>query len=120
MSIETNRENICINHIINQKKEAFIVKGDCIIPDIKPDILKEINTSGIVCIYKKEILENKVKIDGNINTYTIYLADDENNSVRSINFNLDFSQLITVDRAMPDMDAKIDVKLKNIECKILN
>ena len=120
MSIETNRENICINHIINQKKEAFIVKGDCIIPDIKPDILKEINTSGIVCIYKKEILENKVKIDGNINTYTIYLAGDESNSVRSINFNLDFSQEIALERAMPDMEVKMDIKLKNIECRIIN
>ncbi len=120
MSIETNRENICINHIINQKKEAFIVKGDCVIPDIKPDILKEINTSGIVCVYRKEILEGKVKIDGNINTYTIYLADDENNNIRSINFNLDFSQVIAVDRTMPDMDVKVDIKLKNIECKILN
>lgn len=120
MKIETNRENICINHMINQKKEAFIVKGDCIIPDIKPDILKEINTSGIVCVYKKEVLDGKVKIDGNINTYTIYLSGDESNSVRSINFNLDFSQIITVDRAMDGMDVKIDVKLKNIECKILN
>lgn len=120
MSIETNKENICINHIINQKKEAFIVKGDCIIPDIKPDILKEINTSGIVCVYRKEILEGKVKIDGNINTYTIYLADDESNNIRSINSNLDFSQVINVEKVMPDMEIKLDVKLKNIECKILN
>ena len=120
MAIETSKENICINHIINQKKEAFIVKGDIIIPDIKPDILKEINTSGILCIYKKEVLDGKIRIDGNINTYTMYLADDENSNIRSINSNLDFSQIITVDRALSDMDFKLDMKLKNIECKILN
>lgn len=120
MAIETSKENICINHIINQKKEAFIVKGDIIIPDIKPDILKEINTSGILCIYKKEVLDGKIRIDGNINTYTMYLADDENSNIRSINSNLDFSQIITMDRALSDMDFKLDMKLKNIECKILN
>ena len=120
MSVEANKENICINHIINQKKETFIIKGDAIIPDIKPDILKEINTSGMVCIYRKEVMEGKVKIDGTINTYTIYLADSENNNIRSINTNLDFSQIISVDRAMPDMQVKLETKIKNIECKILN
>lgn len=120
MSIETDKEKICINHIVNQKKETFIVKGDCIIPDIKPDILKEINTSGIICVYKKEVTAGKLKIDGNINTYTIYLADDETNRIRSINFNLDFSQIITIDNATPEMEIKLETKLKNIECKILN
>lgn len=120
MSIETNKESISVNHIVSQKKEAFIVKGDCIIPDIKPDIIKQINTNGIVCIYKKEVLEEKVKIEGNINTYTIYLTSDENNNIRSINFNLDFSQIISIEKANPTMEVKVQLKLRNIECKILN
>lgn len=120
MSIETNKEQICINHIVNQKKEAFIVKGDCVIPDIKPDILKEINTSGFVCVNKKEVLDGKVRIDGNVNIYTIYLADSEDNVIRSINFNLDFSQYINTENATQGMEIKLETKLKNIECKILN
>ena len=31
------------------------VDEDIIVPDIKPDILKTISTSGNVCIYKKEV-----------------------------------------------------------------
>ena len=120
MAIETSKENICINHIIDQKKESFTVKGDSIIPDIKPDILNEVDTSGIVCIYKREISDGKVRIDGSIDTYIIYIADDEKSSFRSINVNLDFMQVIDVPKAKPDMEVKIDVKLKRIECKILN
>ena len=120
MVVETTRDNICVNHIIGQKTENFIVEGDNIIPDIKPDILNVVSTNGTVCIYKKEISENKVRLDGCVNTYILYQADDENNSIRSLNINLDFTQIIDVENAMPDMNLETDVKLKNIECKIIN
>ena len=120
MAIETTKENICINRIVEQKKESIMVEGDSIIPDIKPDILSAISTNGTVCIYKKEILEGKVRIDGCINVYTIYLADDENGSVRSINSNVDFTQVIDLEKARPDMLLETDISMKSIECKVLN
>ncbi len=120
MAIETSRDNICVNHIIAQKNENIIVEGDSIIPDIKPDILNAISTSGTVCIYRKEINEGRVKLDGCIDTYVMYLADDEKNNIRSINVNLDFSKTIDIANAMPDMNLDTEVKLKNIECKVIN
>ena len=99
MTIETTRDNICINQIIEQRKDNFIIEGDAIIPDIKPDILSTISTSGTICIYKKEIQDGKIKIDGTINTYIMYLADSETNNIRSINTNLDFTQTINMEKA---------------------
>ena len=120
MVVETTRDNICVNHIIAQKNENFIAEGDSIIPDIKPDIINEVCTSGTVCIYKKEINEGKVRLDGCVNTYIMYQADDENNRVRSLNVNLDFTQVIDIPNAMPDMNLETNVKLKSIECKVIN
>ena len=100
MTIETTRDNICINQIIEQRKDNFIIEGDAIIPDIKPDILSTISTSGTICIYKKEIQNGKIKIDGTINTYIMYLADSETNNIRSINTNLDFTQTINMEKAV--------------------
>ena len=91
MTIETIRDSLCINQIVEQRKDSFIIEGDAIIPDVKPDILGTISTSGTVCIYKKEIQDGKIKIDGTINTYIMYLADSESNNIRSINTNLDLS-----------------------------
>ena len=120
MVVETTRDNVCVNHIIGQKTENFIVEGDSIIPDIKPDIINAINTNGTICVYKKEINEGKIKIDGSIDTYIMYLADDENNSVRGLNVNLDFSQVIEMEKAMPDMNLETSFKLKSMECKVIN
>ncbi len=120
MAIETTKDSVCINQIIEQKNESIVAEADSIIPDIKPDILSAISTSGTVCIYKKEIMDGKVRIDGSINAYIMYLADDENGSIRSINSNIDFTQVIDMPKAKQDMMLETNVVLKNMECKVLN
>ncbi|MDO5555387.1 MAG: DUF3794 domain-containing protein [Clostridia bacterium] len=92
MLLETEKENVCINQIVGQKKNEIEVEGDVIVNDIKPDVLSIISTSGIPCVYKKEIMDGKIRIDGNINTYIMYLADSENSAVRGLNTVLDFTR----------------------------
>ena len=120
MNVDTINETLCINQIIGQKTDNVIIEEDFVVPDIKPDILNVINTSGTVCIYKKEIMDGKIKIDGSINTYIIYLAESEDNQVRSMNINLDFSHTIDVDNLKSGMMIDIDVKIKQIESRVLN
>lgn len=120
MVLETVNENLCVNKLIATKKDIIMVEGDIIVPDSKPDILNTICTSGVVCVYKKEILDEKVRMDGNINTYIMYLADDTQDKVRGINTCLDFSEVISVPNAKEGMDAIIQTKLKSIECKVIN
>ena len=120
MAVETVKDSVCISKIIDQKNESVIVEADSIIPDVKPDILSAISTSGTVCIYKKEILDGRIRIDGSIETYIMYLADDENSSVRSMSINLDFSQTIDMPKAKVDMQLDTNISLKNIECRVVN
>ena len=84
MVVDTAKENLCVNKLIATKKEIILVEGDMIVPDSKPDILNTICTSGVVCIYKKEIFDEKVRIDGNINAHIMYLADDSENKIRGL------------------------------------
>ncbi len=120
MLLETEKERVCINQIAGQNRKEAEVEGDVIVNDIKPDVLNIISADGIPCVYKKEVMDGKVRIDGSINTYIMYLADDENSTVRSLNTVLDFTQIIDVNGCMPGMTAKVAVDIKNIECRILN
>ena len=54
MVVDTTKESVCINQIVGQKNENRMIEGDMIVPDIKPDILNTITTSGNVCIYKNK------------------------------------------------------------------
>ena len=92
MLLETEKQSICINQLVGEKEDEIVVEGDVIVNDIKPDVLSIISTSGIPCIYKKEIMDGKIKIEGSINTYIIYLADSSESQVRSLNTVLDFTR----------------------------
>lgn len=120
MLVDTSKENLCINKLISKKKEIIFVEKDMIVPDAKPDILSTICTSGEVCVYKQEVLDDKIRIDGSINTCIMYLADNSEDKVRGINTCLDFSENINVPNCKEGMDANVELKLKSIECKVIN
>ncbi len=120
MSVEAIKDTLCINQIIGQKIDTAIIEEDFVVPDIKPDIINTISTNGTVCIYKKEVMDGKIKIDGCINAYVIYLADDEQSQIRSINTNLDFSQTIDFKDLKEWMTVKSNISIKSIECRVLN
>lgn len=82
MEINITKEALNVKKVICEKKEIINIQGDMIVPDSKPDILNTINTSGNVCIYKKEVMEEKIKLDGNILAYIMYLADATEDTTR--------------------------------------
>ena len=92
MLLETEKESVCINQLVGQKKEEITVEGDVIVNDVKPDVLSIISASGVPCVYKKEVMDGKIKLDGSINTYIVYLADSSEGEVRSLNTVLDFTR----------------------------
>ena len=117
---DANKEQLTLNKLICEKKETIIVQGDMIVPDAKPDILNTIDTSGIISIYKKEVMDGKVRIDGNINIYIMYLADNSEDKIRGINTNLDFSENFVIPECKSEMKAVLETNIKLIECKVLN
>lgn len=138
MEINITKEALNVNKVVCEKKEIINIQGDMIVPDSKPDILNTINTSGNACIYKKEVMEGKIKIDGNILAYIMYLADSNeegeanrnaNNSIdggarvdniRGLNTSLDFSETFNIPELESGMNVDISPAIKSIECKVLN
>ena len=120
MEVEVSRENLCINKLVCEKKELVFVEEDMIVPDSKPDILNTINLNGNVCIYKKEVMEDKVKIDGNVNTYIMYLPDSKEDNLRGLNTSIDFSKSINIQGCKEGMTAIVCCTIKDMECKVLN
>lgn len=120
MQLDANKEKICINQLVGQKSDILEVEGDAIVNDIKPDILNIISVNGSVSIYKREVSDGKIKLEGAVNVYVIYLADDETGSVRSLNTSVDFSKSLDFDDCRKEMDLDEVIGVKNIECKVIN
>lgn len=120
MEVDTTRQNLTINKLVSTKKQTVTIEGDIIVPDVKPDILNTIDSVGNVCVYKKEVLDGKVRIDGGVNVYLIYLADSQTDTTRGLNTTLDFTQIMDMEACKLDMDVISNLGVKNIECKVLN
>ncbi len=121
MAINLDKGSLAINQVITNRRWQESVQGDCIVPDIKPDILEVVGTSGTLNIYKREVMDGKVRIDGCVNVYIMYIGEDEGTrGVRSINHTLDFSQVFNIDEANCDMNESGEIVLQGIECKIIN
>lgn len=120
MEVNVTKQNVTVNKLISTKKEVVTIEGDMIVPDVKPDILNTIDTVGNVCIYKKEVLDGKVRFDGSVNLNVIYLADSETDTTRGLTTTLDFTQMVDVDNCRTGMELRNDITIKDIECKVLN
>ena len=120
MAVNLSKNNLCINQIIEQKNEKITIESDEIVPDIKPDVLSIISSSGNICLHKKEVQDGKVRIEGTVNAYVVYIADDENSSMRAINANMDFSKNIEMKDLKSSMQLECTTDLTELECKIIN
>lgn len=120
MVMEMEKDKISINQSLGVEKNVFQVENDIIVNDIKPDVLSIIDTNGVLCVNKKEVMDGKIKLEGEVNTYIIYLADDENSTVRSLNTVLNFNEIIELKDYNENMDVCISCRLKDIESRIIN
>ena len=121
MSIEVDKEKLNINQIVGEKSIIDTVETDCIVPDVKPDAKEIIGTSGVLSVYKKELTEGKIRIDGSVMVYIMYYGKTENSlEVRSINHTLDFSEIMQIENVTSEMLDETEVTLQNVECKIIN
>lgn len=120
MEINTTKETLNVNKVICEKKEMINIQGDMIVPDSKPDILNTINTTGTASIYKKEIMDGKIRLDGNALIYIMYLADSSTDSIRGLNTGLDFSETINIPELEIGMNVDVTPSVKFVECKVIN
>lgn len=120
MNLELKKENLNINKVVAEKTNIIYVEGDIIVPDVKPDILNTIYTEGNVCINKKEVLDGRVRLDGELKLWITYLAESNEGNVRGISSNINFTENINCESCKASMTLHVEPVLKSIECKVLN
>ena len=111
-------EKININKRVVDKINTFQVINDIIVPDIKPDIVSIIATNGIPYIYKQECENGRVKMDGSIDSYIVYLSVD--GDTRSIQTTFNFSNTLEDDKIKEKSNIKYKINIDSIDAKVLN
>lgn len=120
MSLELIKESIRLNQVVGEDSTQTVFENDIIVPDVKPDITNILIMDGDIFVENAEAKQDKVVIYGIINYKILYLSDEDQKQVKSINTNADFSYTMDILDAAPGMNARVTCDIEHIEYDILN
>lgn len=120
MNIETINQTINSTKYVGHDKKLKVVEGDITVPDIKPDILSIIAVDNEVYIRKQEVEDGKINIEGAMEVCVIYMSEDENGSLKSLNSSFNFYETINMDGVNEESILDLKTIKGVVECKVIN
>ncbi len=120
MSLELIKEAVRLNQAIGEDTTQTIVENDIIVPDIKPDIARILLLDGDAYVNRAEAALDKVLIDGLVRYKIIYISDDPDQPIKSINTNANFQYTMDLPETRQGMNCKAVCEIEHIEYEILN
>ncbi|MBP3337681.1 MAG: DUF3794 domain-containing protein [Clostridia bacterium] len=92
MDTELKKVTVITGEMLPPLDSAFLIEGDVIVPDIKPDASKIVSADADASIKKCEVMGNLLKISGVVFVNVLYLPEGENASPNAINTRFEFSE----------------------------
>ncbi|RCX16081.1 LysM repeat protein [Anaerobacterium chartisolvens] len=120
MSLELIREEVKVSRLIGSNSTQTVIENDIIVPDIKPDIVKIILLDGDVYIGDTDVMQDKILVNGTIQYKILYISDNEEENIKSINSSSNFSCGLDIDNARPGMKGRVKCEIEHMDFDILN
>jgi len=120
MALEFIRETLSVIDLVNEDSAQTVIENDIIVPDVKPDMVKILLVDGEVSITECEASNDFVSVKGNIRYKILYISDQDDNSIKSINSNSQFSYDIGMQNARNGFIPQISCNIEHIEYDLLN
>lgn len=120
MSLELIKEAVRINQPIGEDSTQTIVENDIIVPDIKPDIVRILLLDGDAFINSAEAATDKLMINGTVRYKILYVSDDPEQPVKSINTNSGFHYAMDMPNTRQGMQCRVKCDIEHMEYEILN
>lgn len=121
MDMELIRENIECEQLLTENFCDTVVKSEYVIPDTHPDVSQVLMLDAKPCIVSKEIMQDKILVEGEVKYTVIYLANEEEGTgIYSTNYVGRFSNYVDVPGAEHKMMCDCDSYIEHMECSIVN
>jgi len=120
MALDTVKESFRVIDSVNEESIQTVVENDVIVPDVKPDIMRILLLDGEISITGTEISNDRISISGTIKYKILYISDDENSSIKSINTNAPFNSDLGISNAKSGMIPLVKGDIEHIEYTLLN
>lgn len=121
MDIDLIKENIEYKQLLSEGSADTVIKGEYIIPDTHPDVYKILLLDSKPSITTKEVMLDKVYVEGQIEYNILYLsADEEVSGIYSVNYTSKFSNYIETSGTSAEMNCEAECYVEHMDCIISN
>lgn len=120
MSLELMKEAININRFFEQQTAQVIIQTDIIVPDVKPDISRILVIDADDLITSAQTYMDRVSVEGSLKFKIIYVSENSDESVKSIEYSHQFSQNVAIQGIRQGMKAKVKCIVEHVAYDIVN
>ena len=121
MAIELVRENIECEQLLGENTCDTAIRAEYLVPDTHPDVVRILTVDSKPYIVNKEVMKDKVYLEGQIEYNVIYLAKEEDKmEVYNVTYMGKFSNSVEVIGAEHKMDCECDCYVELMKYNIVN
>lgn len=121
MAMELIKENIECEQLLGESTADTIVKAEYVIPDTQPDVSEILMLDAKPTIISKEVMQDKVYIEGQIIYNIMYLGKAEDKfEVFNAVYSGKFSNYVEVSGCQHKMNSEAECYVEHINCTIIN
>lgn len=120
--IDVIKENIQYEQLLREGSTNHVLKGEYLIKDSHPDAHQILGVDAKATITNKEILADKVMIEGQINYSVLYLSEDESGAQRvdSVNLSEKFADYLELNNEEHKILCDVECVIEHIQANIMN
>lgn len=122
MAIDLIKESIECEQLLGENTADTVIKGEYVIPDTHPDVYRILMLDTKPSILTKEVMQDKVYLEGQIQFNVLYLAreDEEKSGVHNVAYTAKFSNSIELSGANRSMPCEAECYIEHMEPVIIN
>lgn len=120
--IDVIKESVQYEQLLREGSSNHVLKGEYLIKDSHPDAHRILGVDAKATVTNKDILADKVMIEGQINYSVLYLSEDESGVQRvdSVNLSEKFADYLELNNEEHKILCDVECVIEHIQANIMN
>lgn len=115
LAIKYEKGLLKVDQIVGEELSQHLIEGDLIIPEGKPEIAGILDISATIFGTGKEVVQDKVMVEGIIRYNLLYREIGDDRSIAQIEDDILFTEYLDIEGAGPRMTADVTFELEHID-----
>ncbi len=120
MTVECTRDVLKVDQTVGQELSQALVEWDVVVPEAKPDIARVLDVDGTVVVSSKEVIQDKVMVEGTVRCTVLYVGQSDSQLIESLEAETGFTHYLDMPGAKPNMLSALKWQIEHIEYEIIN